>query len=111
MVTNARLQYVILTAFPLPQCLCERASMLRDTYIACHAVLLGSINTAFHIVNTSNRSPMSASGKETVTKSNVAIINFMLCYRTFINNVILQCYKTYSCTAQGRVTVSVGEPH
>ena len=33
--TNTHSQYVILIAFPLQQCLHERASMLRYTYIAC----------------------------------------------------------------------------
>jgi len=33
--TNTPSEYVILIAFPLPQWLHERASMLRYTYIAC----------------------------------------------------------------------------
>ena len=33
--TNTPSEYVILTAFPLQQCLHERASLLRYTYIAC----------------------------------------------------------------------------
>ena len=33
--TRTHSRYVILTAFPLPQCLHKRAPLLRYTYVAC----------------------------------------------------------------------------
>ena len=36
--TDTHLEYVTLIAFPRQQWLCERASMLRYTYIACLAI-------------------------------------------------------------------------
>jgi hypothetical protein len=35
--TNTHSEYVIIIAFPLQEWLHERVSMLRYTYIACHA--------------------------------------------------------------------------
>ena len=37
--TDTHSEYVILTAFPLQQCLHEHASMLRNTYIASLALV------------------------------------------------------------------------
>jgi len=54
--TNTHSYYIILTVFPLKQCLHERASMLRYTYIACIVVHKNSIpylvvNTSFSLYN------------------------------------------------------------
>ena len=41
--TNTHSDYVILTVFPPKECLHERASILRHTYIACHIVCTNSV--------------------------------------------------------------------
>ena len=44
--TDTNSEYVIITAFPLQQCLHERASMLRYAYIACLVLFVQSIKLA-----------------------------------------------------------------
>jgi hypothetical protein len=47
--TNTRSEYVIVTAFPVQQCLPERAPIFRHTYVVCLVVL--SVGTsAFRVL-------------------------------------------------------------